>query len=431
MQSSPSPPPAPDPQQTANAQSGANIATAIANARLNRVNQQTPWGSITYTQGPADANGVPTWSSQIQLSPQQQALLEQQQGMQSQRNQIAQGYLGQVGRTLDFSNLHPIDIRGQQYTGAVNAPGNAQSAPVQPPQTPPPSSNSFDPALINQILAALGGSNGNGGSTPPPATTAPAPPAAAAPAAGANINSGAANNPLDAMLKGRPLHGNADFLYPKLLNVTNGGMAEDGSITIPDGMADPRTSPYMAGGELTPAAKQALGGKVQLRNTNIGGPGGVIDPSKVSYDPTFGLVTDPSNLNPLGETFIDQYGPWLMAAIPAAAMAYGAIAGEGAGAAGAGAAGEGGSVIGTAGQTGAFDVGGSAGFGGSTALQAGVPVTDLSVSASNPSLWQTAWNNLASGHGLLGLNSGQRAAVGLLPSLLRAMQSRNTTGGSK
>jgi hypothetical protein len=118
MKNDPAPPPAPDPTQTANAQSNANIQTAIANARLNRVNQQTPWGSITYEQGTPDANGVPTWSSHIQLSPEQQQLLTQQQQMQLQRNGMAGQFLGQVPTApLDFGSLPGVNVRGQMWNG--------------------------------------------------------------------------------------------------------------------------------------------------------------------------------------------------------------------------------------------------------------------------------------------------------------------------
>jgi hypothetical protein len=46
---SPSPPPAPDPRATAAAQSAANIDAARATANINRVNQYTPFGSVTYS----------------------------------------------------------------------------------------------------------------------------------------------------------------------------------------------------------------------------------------------------------------------------------------------------------------------------------------------------------------------------------------------
>ena len=72
---SPSPPPAPDPVATANAQGAMNKETAIANAQLNRVNQVTPYGSLTYTDTPTDSNPLQQTST-VSLSPDQQRLLE-------------------------------------------------------------------------------------------------------------------------------------------------------------------------------------------------------------------------------------------------------------------------------------------------------------------------------------------------------------------
>jgi hypothetical protein len=143
------PPPAPDPTLTGQAQTASNIATAIANARLNRVNQQTPWGSITYTQGPADANGVPSYSSQINLSPAQQQMLEQQQVQQMMRGQIAHQILansgGSLGQPLDLSGLPAITIPGvggHPTTWSGNHPAPVGMAA---PQLPAPSSSSAPP----------------------------------------------------------------------------------------------------------------------------------------------------------------------------------------------------------------------------------------------------------------------------------------------
>ena len=46
----PSAPEAPDPQETAAAQTGTNVATAIANATLNQYDSYGPDGSTTYSQ---------------------------------------------------------------------------------------------------------------------------------------------------------------------------------------------------------------------------------------------------------------------------------------------------------------------------------------------------------------------------------------------
>lgn len=54
---SPSVPAAPDPVATAQAQGQMNVETARTNARLNRVNQITPYGNLTYQENPQAA----TW----------------------------------------------------------------------------------------------------------------------------------------------------------------------------------------------------------------------------------------------------------------------------------------------------------------------------------------------------------------------------------
>ena len=77
---------------------GANLSEsrklAALEAELNRINQATPFGSQTFTQ-PTDAGGI--WSSEITLSPAQQALLEQQ--------QLAQRLMGRQG--IDMARALP------------------------------------------------------------------------------------------------------------------------------------------------------------------------------------------------------------------------------------------------------------------------------------------------------------------------------------
>lgn len=56
----PSMPPPPDPRQTAAAQTGTNVNTAIANSYLGMVDQVTPYGSLTYERiGGVDPSTVP------------------------------------------------------------------------------------------------------------------------------------------------------------------------------------------------------------------------------------------------------------------------------------------------------------------------------------------------------------------------------------
>lgn len=75
MKSAPKAPAQPDPVATAQAQGAVNKETAIANARLNNVDQYTPYGSLTYSETGASADGTPKFRSDIALSPEQQQLL--------------------------------------------------------------------------------------------------------------------------------------------------------------------------------------------------------------------------------------------------------------------------------------------------------------------------------------------------------------------
>jgi hypothetical protein len=421
MKDNPSPPPAPDPTATANAQSGSNIATAIANAQLNRVNQQTPWGSITYTQGAPGANGVPTWSSQIQLSPQQQAMLDQQQGMGLQRNATAQQYLNQVsGAPLNLSNLHPLNERGQMYYGAVNAPGTQAAPAARGAQSSQGSSAS--PQIMQAVQAALAAAmqhQAQAGAAAP-ATTPAAPAAPTTPAA----------PPSSGLDLSQPLWGSSNGMVYQYGHDSQGrdtfgpGTDEAGNpLGNQDGsMIGSRDLRY---GSAQTALNQHPG-MTQLRVAQQGVPGGFKDPKLVQYDPTVGYVTPVSNIV---ESPDDTTARMLMVLAPAlGGMAAGAFSGAGIG--GGAAAGEAGSAAGSVGGlAGDESAGLSMANPFSTGVEAGAgaPVTDLSVNATQPGMFQQMGNNFMNGRGLLGMNPGQRAAVGLLPSLLR----RPSTGGGK
>lgn len=96
----PKAPTAPDPVKTAQAQTKMNIDTAVANANLNRINQYTPEGSLTFTQVGTNPDGTPRYESRQTYSPEQQAIYEGQ-------NKVSQSLLGtantavtNVGNTL-------------------------------------------------------------------------------------------------------------------------------------------------------------------------------------------------------------------------------------------------------------------------------------------------------------------------------------------
>lgn len=175
--SSPSAPAAPDPVATNAAQTQSNQQTALYNAQLNRVDQYTPYGSLKYTQtgggkqynmdaynqalqawqaggqnnstvdraqedklaaaehrqpnyGGTAGNGgtaapqlsdfqigdsAPSYRSDVTLTPQAQQILDQSLKQNVDLNNVAQGYIGQIGSTM-----------GQPY----NYDGLAQKAPV-------------------------------------------------------------------------------------------------------------------------------------------------------------------------------------------------------------------------------------------------------------------------------------------------------------
>lgn len=82
-------PAAPDPYATAGAQTQSNQQSAAYNAAINRMNTYTPYGSQQYSfQGYDPNTNAPIYSQDIQFSPQQQALYDQQTGNQQKQGQI-------------------------------------------------------------------------------------------------------------------------------------------------------------------------------------------------------------------------------------------------------------------------------------------------------------------------------------------------------
>lgn len=201
-----------------------------------------------------------------------------------------------------------------------------------------------------------------------------------------NINAGDPNNPLDHLLGDRPIYGEA------------GGLLTAANATPPTGEGGYNVNPddgYIWSND--PRWGQVSSylsdkGLVQLRNTNIGGPGEAIDPSKVTYDPKAGLVTSPDNIRaPSDGTFWDQYGGWLIvglgsaAAIGTAAAAAGGSADSAGMVAGTNAAESGGTLTLNAAGTGTVpyvpsEVAGSAAASGAT----GAPIDESAGLNMNP-----------------------------------------------
>lgn len=97
----------PNPAQTARAQTGANVGSAIASGLMNDTNQVTPQGNLTYSQNGTQAvtilgktYQVPTMTATQSYSPAEQALFDAQNAVKSNISNVAQTESGQLGSLL-------------------------------------------------------------------------------------------------------------------------------------------------------------------------------------------------------------------------------------------------------------------------------------------------------------------------------------------
>jgi hypothetical protein len=120
-----------------------------------------------------------------------------------------------------------------------------------------------------------------------------------------NFNADDPNNPLLQRLQGRSPYGTAGAFQP--FDIQPGGQSQHASMIGANGFNPEFWEQYIeagsegGGGETRWRPKQStkdkLKGRVQMFRPNVGGPGGAKDPDLVDVDDTFGLLTDPSNLN--------------------------------------------------------------------------------------------------------------------------------------
>jgi len=105
----PDPPTPPNPMQTAAAQTGTNVSTAIANSYLGNVNQQTPQGNLNYnvtdTYNYTDPTtgqsfSIPRWTAQQTLTPAGQQTFNNSQGAQLNLSEMAKQQSGALGDLL-------------------------------------------------------------------------------------------------------------------------------------------------------------------------------------------------------------------------------------------------------------------------------------------------------------------------------------------
>lgn len=113
--SSPTPPPAPDPVAMSQAQSAANVDTATAQARLNAVNQTTPYGSVNYNtigNETIGGNEVPQYQQTVTLSPAEQNKLDLTNAITGQALRTAGTGIGNVQSKLSqpfsFDGVAPL-----------------------------------------------------------------------------------------------------------------------------------------------------------------------------------------------------------------------------------------------------------------------------------------------------------------------------------
>ena len=121
--SSPSPPAAPDPAATAAAQGKINRETAIAQARLNQVDEYTPYGSSIYEPTGETRDDIDQYKRTTTLDPAQQAIFEQQTGITQDLNLLADDQLGRVSSNL----ADPFSFEGLPAAPVANEAARQQA----------------------------------------------------------------------------------------------------------------------------------------------------------------------------------------------------------------------------------------------------------------------------------------------------------------
>lgn len=139
--STPQAPAAPDPVATANAQGAANTKAAITQANLNRIDQVTPNGALTYSQIGTNPDGTPRYQQTQTYSPEQQALYDQQNKIAQSLGGLAQDNIGRVAGAqatpFTFDGMTPLQAQvGAGPIGQYNGEqgpltSNVNAGPVQ------------------------------------------------------------------------------------------------------------------------------------------------------------------------------------------------------------------------------------------------------------------------------------------------------------
>jgi hypothetical protein len=125
----PSAPAAPDYSGAARETAAGNVDAARVATAANRINQVTPYGSLTYTQSGEDKYGNPTYTATQALSPDQQKLLDIQNRISGSLGDVASKGVSYVENMLNTpfdtsrlaemqSRVNPADM--QRLTGQAN-----------------------------------------------------------------------------------------------------------------------------------------------------------------------------------------------------------------------------------------------------------------------------------------------------------------------
>lgn len=144
MSSAPSPPPAPDYTGAAQATAAGNAQAAQQAQQANLVNQNTPYGTLTYSQDPTSrfSSGNPSYSSNINLNGTGQQLLNNLNNTQLGLSSLQQGAENQV------AGQGPMSQQSVQDT--ANASYAAQTARLDPQWQA--NTTSEENQLVNQGL---------------------------------------------------------------------------------------------------------------------------------------------------------------------------------------------------------------------------------------------------------------------------------------
>ena len=163
----------PDPAETAAAQTGQNISTAVAQQLMNMQNQYSPYGSISYNQtgtykhvDPISGKvyDLPRFSAEMKLSPQEQALFD---ANQQQRSLVSAQTMGALQANSlgapDPATLDYGDRFSPQYTDAPPTGGPTQYSSPQPTQFSPYSQMQSPPQQLPSPPQQMQGQPRKGG----------------------------------------------------------------------------------------------------------------------------------------------------------------------------------------------------------------------------------------------------------------------------